>query len=436
MQRADFKIKRNKYYRRVVFPLQRSFLGRLFQKSIRSFRKSSARKASFIDIFFKKYLNSMRGLVLILLSSLTIAGILFLSILYSNISIQTFEGTSIDNEIDLKEVNLLIIEIDFDGGYRFIDNLGVLSINQTNSTVKYIGVDPAFLVQNPNSLEYFTIRSFLNNINPDEDIYTFVASFENLLGVRVDRYLVVDSNDLGDYIAQNNLKVRVGSDIYQGSDKRYTKGEVLVGSELNDYLSNEQAKVNSFTDLVVYNIEKNANYIQYIKYFFKSKDLSEVFKTDLKKSEIFNLYRALLEVNFPVRYTIIDSSFGFVSDDNLEKGLVSDIILINEAVVELMRDFSVLSEQAEIEIYNASIAPGRASSLARKIQNSGGNVIKFGNYNQLLEKTEIHVVNSDPKELENTLLMVNRFIKEEANIKVNELKGNFTGDIIIIIGNK
>lgn len=95
-------------------------------------------------------------------------------------------------------------------------------------------------------------------------------------------------------------------------------------------------------------------------------------------------------------------------------------------------DSAVEKERARIEVYNGSEIDGIAYQLGRKIVNSGGDVVRYGNAPSAVEKTVIYVPNM--KDYKNSLNLVSEILS--GRFEVIEGRPSFmtTGDIVIILG--
>lgn len=97
-----------------------------------------------------------------------------------------------------------------------------------------------------------------------------------------------------------------------------------------------------------------------------------------------------------------------------------------------MVDRDLEKERVRIEVYNGSTISGIASQLGRKIVNSGGEVVRYGNAPELVEKTKVFVPNM--KDYSNSYSLVREILSERFELVNGRPSFMTTGDIILVIG--
>ena len=97
-----------------------------------------------------------------------------------------------------------------------------------------------------------------------------------------------------------------------------------------------------------------------------------------------------------------------------------------------MIDRGLEQERVRIEVYNATDVAGRALIYSRKIQNSGCDVVRYGNAPGDYEKTKVYV--SDQNQFKNSLRVVSDVLLERFEILEERPSFMTTGDIVIILG--
>ena len=97
-----------------------------------------------------------------------------------------------------------------------------------------------------------------------------------------------------------------------------------------------------------------------------------------------------------------------------------------------MIDRELEKERVRVEIYNGSGMSGYASQYARRIRNSGCEVVRYDNAPNLQDKTEFYV--PKPKEFEYSLKVI--FELFPGTYETIEGRPSFmtTGDVVIILG--
>ncbi len=427
MNNKASKVIKARKQRKLEYFLQKTLFGRLLSKLIRKFKQFQFERKINIRSnvhLFSKLVKTGKGLFALLIIFLLIVITFFSGYLYFTLKINTYQDQVFSKKnYDDSHPNILLIEFEnVDGRYNFVENVGVLSVDTKSSISSLITIDPSFIISLPDG--EFTIKSAYNiqNINA-EKLDQIRLGIEDLLGVRIDKYIAFDKTDLETIIKEKNIKSVT------------SEGKKISESELINYLSNEDESEETlrYGNFISYNLENNSNYLSYLKYFFNYSYYTNKIQTNLSRTEFFKLANDLLKIEYPVKIANINSNLGFI-DDGFEKGLRGDIILIDEDVKSVLTNFQILSEQVEIEVYNGSNIAGDAGRVSRKIENTGGNVVKYGNYNDTVSENELYVVDGDIEEMTNTLDELRRILGSELELKTEKLEGNFSGNIVIILG--
>ena len=97
-----------------------------------------------------------------------------------------------------------------------------------------------------------------------------------------------------------------------------------------------------------------------------------------------------------------------------------------------MIDRGLEQERVRIEVYNATDIAGRALIYSRKIQNSGCDVVRFGNAPGDYERTKVFV--SDRDQFRNSLRVVSDVLLGRFELLEERPSFMTTGDIVIILG--
>lgn len=99
---------------------------------------------------------------------------------------------------------------------------------------------------------------------------------------------------------------------------------------------------------------------------------------------------------------------------------------------EKMIDRELEKERVRVEIYNGSGMPGYASQYARRIQNTGCEVVRYDNAPNLQDKTEFYV--PKPKEFKYSLEVILELFPGSYEIIEGRPSFMTTGDVVIILG--
>jgi hypothetical protein len=169
------------------------------------------------------------------------------------------------------------------------------------------------------------------------------------------------------------------------------------------------------------------NPINYLKSIVNFDSFRIAFRTNLIRVEYTNMTNAF--GNFDISSGAIDESQGTVEGDNI----IPDFSKIDSSLYLLLRNIDLLKEQIRIEIYNATSIQGAANKVARSLEVYGVDVIKTGNYPEELEETSLYIAGNKNNMIANYTELERLFRGELEELK--EYKYNYSGDIILIIGN-
>lgn len=96
----------------------------------------------------------------------------------------------------------------------------------------------------------------------------------------------------------------------------------------------------------------------------------------------------------------------------------------------LSRDLEL--ERVRAEVYNGSNIPGAASSMGRKISNSGCDVVRYGNAPESIDRTRVYV--ADMERFKNSYELVDDSLEIDFELVHGRPDFMTTGDIVIILG--
>lgn len=96
----------------------------------------------------------------------------------------------------------------------------------------------------------------------------------------------------------------------------------------------------------------------------------------------------------------------------------------------LSRDLEL--ERVRIEVYNGSEISGAASSVGRKISNSGCDVVRYGNAPENVDRTKVYV--ADMERFKNSYELIDDSLEVDFELIHGRPDFMTTGDIVIILG--
>ncbi len=433
--------------------LQSTLVGQVFIKlnrSLKSSRRSdrtngnSLKKTKLTKFNFKVF-QKFQTYILISVVVILIGTLLLNVIQYFSIRPVEFNNSviSTQNNINGNQINIVYLGFEDKGDYMFLYNIVLQSLDTKTGRVKHLLIDPNFSYRIEGFTNTFTFKTMFNNlqVTNEEKLQKLLSSLNSFLGLRIDRYVAFKYSDMKAFIDKHNLQSKVIEDSFIGIKKSFSLGNTIKGPELNNYLFNEDDLVKAdtkvferFLTFLNNNIERNSNYFNMYKLFWKSSELVKIFYTNLNREEIFYISRIMVSADYPVESEFISTEGALKDPKSIDNGYLSDQVLVDEKVSRFFRDVEILKEQAKIEIYNGSGLSGLAFYYRRLYENSGSKVVKYGNYNQEREKTTVFITKTDVKSLRNTVDMIKRSFDFEVEVTTEGYNENYSGDIIIILG--
>jgi hypothetical protein len=369
-----------------------SLFNKLKRRVLKNRKKFELR--TFLQDFFYiiyKGLSSAR-LPLIVFGFVTLFVVLFFFVKYLSISpIGLDYDTGVEGTV-LKtydsNINTIFIVMDNrETGYKFINTMDLVLVDNVSRKVTSISVDPDLIVKlNKENIPIRNLYNFLDGSSVQR-VDNLIASMSDYLAIRIDRYYIVNLSDL------SVMETNAG----------------FSGSSLLSYI----------------NYFKNP--INYLKSIVNFDSFRIAFRTNLNRVEYTNMTNAF--GNFDISSGAIDESQGTVEGDNI----IPDFSKIDSSLYLLLRNIDLLKEQIRIEIYNATSIQGAANKVARSLEVYGVDVIKTGNYPEELEETSLYIAGNKNNMIANYTELERLFRGELEELK--EYKYNYSGDIILIIGN-
>lgn len=255
-------------------------------------------------------------------------------------------------------------------------------------------------------------------LKKDRGVEYAVWQLEQLLGIKVDNYVWFDSNANASY--RETLLL-------------YTKSPESIKNLLNkDYPSNEEA-LSTLMFFKEIGILKANNLILdseiYKGGIYSNLSFAEVLK------EIFSVSRRIKNLE-PM---ILDLSQGAYVEEKLsDTGGMSSYFVASafdtdwRELLTQYPDRELEKERVRVEVYNGSGISGAAYHFARKIENSGCDVVRYDNSPNTLDVTTIYVPNVD--DYEKSLDVVGELFLNGYTLV--ESRPNFmtTGDIVVVLG--
>lgn len=396
--------------------IQKSYFGQQFIKLRRSLRGKNTPARSKLNSssnFSKRFRNFFPAIPswIIPISVVTVISIIFFAHIfqYNRIQVIPFDGADIQSRKRISgSMHTAIYGIKKIDGYIYVD---YIALAKQDSRIRLINITPLFSA----SGESKTLRTSLNfePVEGTTKIESLNDSVSDILGIRIDRYVVIDIQKVGNVFgggANEIMSEMTDSDIVQESAyivNQREGSEELFGSKFS-WIS------------------------KYIM-FWKLNKLESVIYTDMSRGEFFNFVNSfdnrknVITLGINIEHGVIDRT----SEQSLS--IRPNVILIDEQLSGFFSDFDISAEQTELEIYNASEQRGLAYKYSRQFQNLGINVVKYGNYFETVENTVIYLQSEgDLDRYKNTIQEIRNAVGD-VTIEVGTYQYNQSGDIIVVL---
>ena len=246
-----------------------------------------------------------------------------------------------------------------------------------------------------------------------------IWQFEQLLGGNIDEYIWITAS------ATEIFSEKLGSSSGEGVYAQYYDNGFDVNQDaffLNSFVS----KLGWLNLLISSEKFKDSNTDIY-------SSLPTLLGTILKLKQI---HRATLSMR-PHIIDLGNNKFLTAQESKVGVGISSYINTVEydntwRTFSERMIDRELERERVRVEIYNGSGMSGYASQYARRIRNSGCEVVRFDNAPTIQDKTEFYV--PKPKEFDYSLKVIFELFPGSYEIIEGRPPFMTTGDVVIILG--
>ncbi len=384
-------------------------------------RKGEVKKKK-ININFNKIL------LFLILTSLIGYGI-YTYIGFSNIKsidpikLSNSEYYLLSNQRDALEKTLIVFEEEYNDkerikvAYLYAENKekSVSVLVFIPAWVEYMGVDKEF----GSSLPISTFRYAGDFLQEGRGYEYAIWQFEQLLGTNIDEYIWISSS--ANKIFSEKLGEPSGDSLYA----QYYSNGFNVNQEaflLNSFISklgwfNLLTSSHKFKDsqaVILSSFSTLGNVVLKLKNIQKSIISTRPFLLDLSNSEYLSQQEAFGGVGIS----------SYIETDKYDT--------VWRKFIDSMIDRELEKERVRVEVYNGSGLSGYASQYARKIRNSGCEVVRYDNAPKEQNKTQFFV----PKQEDFPRSLSVVFEIFPGTYEIVESRPSFmtTGDIVIILG--
>jgi hypothetical protein len=427
---------------KLSFRLKKTQIGNSITKIFRNKRqlsykglKSANRKSSNVDAG-RGIISKIALLAMIFLCPVTLIGIHLTQYVKFNFNPYTSDKVVYDRMLPKEEFNILVLGFDASSEeYKFIDFAVLFSINSKTAQLKTYGINSNFLVSDSTG-EQYTLRSLYNNVDyrRTDPMLEIMNSVENLIGIRVDRYIAFDMNDdFGKFLIKWGTEMDLSSPDSQEFGNKLSKDSQLrfltdTSVDDNVRLRRQVLWMNNF-------LSSRSSLSFFYRVFWNYSELNRNIYTDMTRKELFQLSSKLMNYERPILSSYLRTNFGrLVNSSNTSEGIVADTILVDEDVKSIFSDLNIMQEQSKIEVFNATQKRGLAVEKSRLFENLGSNVINYGNYPEHLEENILFVTIDSPEKMQSTIDMIVKSLRGDVRIATEEYRYNYSGDLILVVG--
>lgn len=402
------------------------------KKDNKANKKASKRRFFTINKIRTRYLVVLAMLAIILIFGIHLRE-------YYQISPHKYNEQAINRAFSSPDYNVAILVKEQNSESTFIQGITIISINSSDKQIKTVGISTDVIAKNSYNSKLYTLKTLYNQIPSEEEaLLEYLEVVEKTTGIRIDRYIIIDVESI-DLLAQRYSLTTKAASTVNAEGREFKKGSKVESRFLTSYLfnadENEKQVLNIAEFFKGYLQDQTGLWGSYLA-FWRSDIILNNSHTDLSKSEFFSWIDLLGSANFSEVF-VFGESISTQGSTGVEDGLFVDNIKASESLREYFRSFSILTEQAQVELYNATPTSGLASSLQKKLDVYGINVVKIGNSTEGRVNSKVNVYSDVENPFPNTLALIKKTIQTEVvEVEYFSTKesGNYAGDIVIILG--
>lgn len=256
-------------------------------------------------------------------------------------------------------------------------------------------------------------------IQPGRGIEYAVWQFEEMLGMKVDDYIWFDAK------AYLSFQENLGEVENNTSYSQYYENGTNISDEvffINGFVSN----LNWFNLFFSASKFRDSSAVIYSSYFSLPQVVVELKRIN---SGVFNLKPFVIDLGSSEYILAKESEDGIGISNYL---VLSKYDALWRERTERMHDRDLERERVRVEVYNGSGISGEAYSFARKIANSGCEVVRFDNAPSRESNTKFYVPNKG--EFENSYRVITDLFPGTYELIEGRPSFMTTGDIVVILG--
>ena len=244
-----------------------------------------------------------------------------------------------------------------------------------------------------------------------------IWQFEQMLGTKIDNYIWIGEKEQSLYSKIFGYFTESKDTFdYDSTEADFTQDALLLDSFLSKYFVFEIFKYPRGTEEMGEGILSNRNFVEVLG------------ELSMTKRELGNYEKHLIDLgNTEYLEEELSNSGGMVYYFNT---IAYDKSF--RKYLEEMLDRELEKEQVKIEVYNGSGISGAAEQMARKIENSGCDVVRYENAPDTIKKTLLYI--PDEERFENSIEVVKEVVGSTVEIVNTRPSFMTTGDIVVVLG--
>lgn len=211
---------------------------------------------------------------------------------------------------------ILVTENDYLKSLKFLKVAYLFSINKKNSSVKSISLNPNFLIDYGG--ENTTLYDLLNK--DDVTIEKIISSLSSLIGLRIDRYIVISESEIIANAYNWGLTLKVA---YSEGIENYDYNKILNTDEVLNLIVNTKSSFTNdnlskiYLDLFNSNFQKFKNILFLYRLIWEGKNIADLLETNFSRDEVFNLILTLNNSDLIINSTYLGKNEGKESESLL-----------------------------------------------------------------------------------------------------------------------
>lgn len=245
-----------------------------------------------------------------------------------------------------------------------------------------------------------------------------IDAVEIMLGLKVDKYVAFNIDKYNEQFRKIGLH-------FEELQGKYISTDLVKNNSMA-----EQDAVTSNQEIFIKSIFEQLSVFKFYQIFINSAQIVDTLQTDLDKDSFFSILYNIAMLDKKI--STLSTKGKLVTKDDAT--VVINQSQLYESVRDLNQKLNVITEQAEVEVFNGSGQAGLASRKRRELEQLGINIVRFGNYPELIEGNIIYILGGDLQKYRNTIIEIEKNLDGKVTIDTEGYDENYTGNIILVLG--